>query len=167
MLLGNHHMEQDGFSDRSEREAHDEWDTTANENGGRLTEESDVDQTDESPGPQATAYVEQGTEEMAEVKAHSHSIRIICLLLNEFSASSQSFNVLLQAGEASQVETVSDENKSLIWSLLKQLRPGMDLSKVVLPTFILEPRSFLDKLADYYYHADLLSQSVAPHRCPV
>lgn len=67
---------------------------------------------------------------------------------------------VFQAGEASQVETVSDENKGLIWGLLKQLRPGMDLSKVVLPTFILEPRSFLDKLSDYYYHADLLSQSV-------
>lgn len=58
------------------------------------------------------------------------------------------------------METVSEENKGLIWTLLKQLRPGMDLSKVVLPTFILEPRSFLDKLSDYYYHADLLSQSV-------
>lgn len=56
------------------------------------------------------------------------------------------------------METVSEENKGLIWGLLKQLRPGMDLSKVVLPTFILEPRSFLDKLSDYYYHADLLSQ---------
>lgn len=67
---------------------------------------------------------------------------------------------VVQAGEASQVETVSEENKGLIWGLLKQLRPGMDLSKVVLPTFILEPRSFLDKLSDYYYHADLLSQSV-------
>uniref|UniRef100_A0A3B4V9P1 Oxysterol-binding protein n=1 Tax=Seriola dumerili TaxID=41447 RepID=A0A3B4V9P1_SERDU len=131
VLLGNHHMEHDGFSDKSEREAHDDWDTTANENGGRLTEESDMDQSDElSPGPQATTYVEQSTEEMAE------------------------------AGEASQVETVSEENKGLIWSLLKQLRPGMDLSKVVLPTFILEPRSFLDKLSDYYYHADLLSQAV-------
>lgn len=69
MLLGNHHMEHDGFSDKSEREAHDDWDTTANENGGRLTEESDMDQSDEpSPGPQATAYVEQSTEEMAEVR---------------------------------------------------------------------------------------------------
>ncbi|XP_077938913.1 oxysterol-binding protein-related protein 5 isoform X1 [Gasterosteus aculeatus] len=131
VLLGNHHMEQDGFSDKSEREAHDDWDTATNENGGRLTEESDMDQSDElSTGPQATAYVEQSAEEM------------------------------VQAGEASQVETVSEENKGLIWSLLKQLRPGMDLSKVVLPTFILEPRSFLDKLSDYYYHADLLSQAV-------
>lgn len=72
VLLGNHHMEHDGFSDKSEREAHDEWDTAANENGGRLTEESDVEQSDEpSPGPQATAYVEQSTEEMAEVRLGS------------------------------------------------------------------------------------------------
>lgn len=65
---------------------------------------------------------------------------------------------ILKAGEAAQTETVSEENKSLIWTLLKQVRPGMDLSKVVLPTFILEPRSFLDKLSDYYYHADFLSE---------
>lgn len=63
-----------------------------------------------------------------------------------------------QLGAASQVETVSEENKGLIWVLLRQLRPGMDLSRVVLPTFLLEPRSFLDKLSDYYYHADLLSR---------
>lgn len=64
-----------------------------------------------------------------------------------------------ELGEASQVETVSEENKSLMWTLLKQLRPGMDLSRVVLPTFVLEPRSFLNKLSDYYYHADLLSRA--------
>lgn len=81
-------MEQDGFSDRSEREAHDEWDTTANENGGRLTEESDVDQTDESPDPQATAYVEQGTEEMAEVRGATFTQRwvyvecVFCIFTN-------------------------------------------------------------------------------------
>lgn len=63
-----------------------------------------------------------------------------------------------QRGEASQVETVSDENKSLMWVLLRQLRPGMDLSRVALPTFVLEPRSFLSKLSDYYCHADLLSR---------
>ncbi|XP_035273696.1 oxysterol-binding protein-related protein 5 isoform X1 [Anguilla anguilla] len=131
-MLENRPMETDGYSDKSERDAQEESDNGTNENGGRLTEESDVDQSEElSPGPQATAYVEQAQEEMGE------------------------------AGEAAQVETVSEENKGLIWTLLKQLRPGMDLSKVVLPTFILEPRSFLDKLSDYYYHADLLSQAVA------
>lgn len=37
----------------------------------------------------------------------------------------------------------------------------MDLSKVVLPTFILEPRSFLDKLSDSFYHSDMISDAVA------
>ncbi|XP_017141653.1 oxysterol-binding protein-related protein 8 isoform X6 [Drosophila miranda] len=62
--------------------------------------------------------------------------------------------------QGEQVEELADENKSLIWCIMKQVRPGMDLSKVVLPTFILEPRSFLDKLSDSYYHADLLSKAV-------
>nr|CAD7432463.1 unnamed protein product [Timema monikensis] len=62
------------------------------------------------------------------------------------------------AGE--QVEELGEEHRSLIWYLVKQVRPGMDLSKVVLPTFILEPRSFLDKLADSYYHADILAKAV-------
>uniref|UniRef100_A0A673CVX5 Oxysterol-binding protein n=1 Tax=Sphaeramia orbicularis TaxID=375764 RepID=A0A673CVX5_9TELE len=77
------------------------------------------------------------------------------------SVCNQTFNhtIYCKAGEAAQTETVSEENKSLIWTLLKQVRPGMDLSKVVLPTFILEPRSFLDKLSDYYYHADFLSEA--------
>jgi hypothetical protein len=55
---------------------------------------------------------------------------------------------------------VGEENKSLIFHLVKQVRPGMDLSKVVLPTFILEPRSFLEKLTDYYYHSNIISESV-------
>ena len=65
--------------------------------------------------------------------------------------------------------TISTSSLSLSLSLLLslsplfplpplQVRPGMDLSKVVLPTFILESRSFLDKLCDYYYHANLLAE---------
>ncbi|XP_022901207.1 oxysterol-binding protein-related protein 8 isoform X1 [Onthophagus taurus] len=70
-------------------------------------------------------------------------------------------NVEEELGDAgAQVEELADEHKSLIWYLVKQVRPGMDLSKVVLPTFILEPRSFLDKLTDSYYHVDILSRAV-------
>ncbi|XP_028417007.1 oxysterol-binding protein-related protein 8-like isoform X2 [Dendronephthya gigantea] len=63
-----------------------------------------------------------------------------------------------ESGEAT--EDMEDEGKSILWTLMKQVKPGMDLSKVVLPTFILEPRSFLDKLSDFYYHADILSKAV-------
>uniref|UniRef100_A0A4X2KWT7 Oxysterol-binding protein n=1 Tax=Vombatus ursinus TaxID=29139 RepID=A0A4X2KWT7_VOMUR len=131
--LENHQLENDAFSDRSEKDTIEESENDTRENS-RKTNDSESDQS-ETPGElgqekKGTTYIEQIYEEFGET------------------------------GESSQTETVSDENKSLIWILLKQLRPGMDLSRVVLPTFILEPRSFLNKLSDYYYHADLLSQAV-------
>ncbi|KAF6333833.1 oxysterol binding protein like 5 [Rhinolophus ferrumequinum] len=124
------HLENDAFSDKSEREVPEESDNETQDHS-RKTNESGSDQSEAPGGPalRGTTYVEQVHEELGEL------------------------------GEASQVETVSEENKSLIWMLLKQLRPGMDLSRVVLPTFVLEPRSFLNKLSDYYYHADLLSRA--------
>ncbi|XP_073203396.1 oxysterol-binding protein-related protein 5 isoform X2 [Lepidochelys kempii] len=130
--LENHHVENDAFSDKSERDNIEESENETHENS-RKTNESESDQSeihgDISQERKGTTYMEQIYEEFGET------------------------------GESSQTETVSEENKSLMWILLKQLRPGMDLSRVVLPTFILEPRSFLNKLSDYYYHADLLSQA--------
>ncbi|KAH0620956.1 hypothetical protein JD844_021879, partial [Phrynosoma platyrhinos] len=130
--LENHHLENDAFSDKSERDNIEESENEMHENN-RKTNESESDQSEIhgelSQENKGTTYLEQNYEEFGET------------------------------GECSQTETVSDENKSLMWILLKQLRPGMDLSRVVLPTFILEPRSFLNKLSDYYYHADLLSQA--------
>ncbi|XP_077787377.1 oxysterol-binding protein-related protein 5 isoform X2 [Podarcis muralis] len=130
--LENHHLENDAFSDKSERDNIEESENEMHENS-RKTNESESDQSElhgeSSQEKKGTTYLEQNYEEFGET------------------------------GECSQTETVSDENKSLMWIILKQLRPGMDLSRVVLPTFILEPRSFLNKLSDYYYHADLLSQA--------
>lgn len=58
-------------------------------------------------------------------------------------------------------EVLGQDSKSLIFALLKQVRIGMDLSRVVLPTFILEPRSMLEKLTDFMTHAELMER--APH----
>ncbi|KFW82294.1 Oxysterol-binding protein-related protein 8, partial [Manacus vitellinus] len=133
----HHFKDQDTYSDKSDKENDHDHEESDNEGLGK-SEESDSDTSERQddsfvdPEPidiKETTYLEQSHEELGE------------------------------AGEAAQTEVVSEENKSLIWTLLKQVRPGMDLSKVVLPTFILEPRSFLDKLSDYYYHADFLSEA--------
>lgn len=47
-----------------------------------------------------------------------------------------------------------DDYKSVILHLLSQLKLGMDLTRVVLPTFILERRSLLEMFADYMAHPD-------------
>jgi len=43
---------------------------------------------------------------------------------------------------------------SVIGHILSQLRPGMDLTKVALPTWILERRSLLEMFADFFVHPD-------------
>ncbi|XP_039091388.1 oxysterol-binding protein-related protein 5 isoform X2 [Hyaena hyaena] len=125
--LNGSSLENDAFSDKSERENAEESD--GEEHGGKTESGGAPSEAPQGAVPGGTTYVEQVHEEFGE------------------------------PGQASQVETVSEENKSLVWLVLKQLRPGMDLSRVVLPAFVLEPRSFLDKLSDYYYHADLLSSA--------
>uniref|UniRef100_A0A8C5R806 Oxysterol-binding protein n=1 Tax=Leptobrachium leishanense TaxID=445787 RepID=A0A8C5R806_9ANUR len=64
-------------------------------------------------------------------------------------------------GEGESVE----EHKSVIMHLLSQVRLGMDLTKVVLPTFILERRSLLEMYADFFAHPDLFV-SIGDHKDP-
>lgn len=49
-----------------------------------------------------------------------------------------------------------ESHGSVVTHLLSQVKIGMDLTKVVLPTFILERRSLLEMYADYFAHPDLL-----------
>ncbi|XP_071016082.1 oxysterol-binding protein-related protein 11-like isoform X1 [Oncorhynchus clarkii lewisi] len=48
-----------------------------------------------------------------------------------------------------------EEERSVVLHLLSQLKLGMDLTRVVLPTFILEKRSLLEMYADFMSHPDL------------
>jgi hypothetical protein len=43
----------------------------------------------------------------------------------------------------------TDDRCLVLSHLISQLRPGADLSRVVLPTFILEPRSMLERITKY------------------
>ncbi|MEE6466135.1 hypothetical protein FKM82_006852 [Ascaphus truei] len=50
---------------------------------------------------------------------------------------------------------VMDDQRSVILHLISQLKLGMDLTKVVLPTFILEKRSLLEMYANFMAHPEL------------
>lgn len=50
---------------------------------------------------------------------------------------------------------VKEEQRSIILHLISQLKLGMDLTRVVLPTFILEKRSLLEMYANFLAHPDL------------
>uniref|UniRef100_A0A8C9ZJA1 Oxysterol-binding protein n=1 Tax=Sander lucioperca TaxID=283035 RepID=A0A8C9ZJA1_SANLU len=50
---------------------------------------------------------------------------------------------------------VLDDQRSIMLHLLSQLKLGMDLTRVVLPTFILEKRSLLEMYANFMAHPDM------------
>jgi hypothetical protein len=54
---------------------------------------------------------------------------------------------------------------SVISHILSQMKIGMDLTRVVLPTFILERRSLLEMYADFFAHPDLFV-SIADFETP-
>lgn len=69
-------------------------------------------------------------------------------------------------GEEPEYEEKLDEKpKSILMSMIRQLKTGMDLSKVTLPTFILEPRSFLEKCSDFMLHGKII-QSIQTESDP-
>lgn len=64
------------------------------------------------------------------------------------------FSVVLYE-EEDENDVEMDSHGSVVRHLLGQVKIGMDLTKVVLPTFILERRSLLEMYADYFAHPDL------------
>lgn len=51
---------------------------------------------------------------------------------------------------------IEPEQGNVLTHIISQLRPGADLSRVVLPTFILEPRSMLERITNFMCHPEML-----------
>ncbi|XP_075216098.1 oxysterol-binding protein-related protein 9 isoform X2 [Lycorma delicatula] len=57
--------------------------------------------------------------------------------------------------DPSESDISMESQGSVVTHLISQVKIGMDLTKVALPTFILERRSLLEMYADYFAHPDL------------
>lgn len=143
-------LDDDGHTDHGELDDSQEHHTTESD------DDSFGDEEEDEEGEMENIPFDGGDYSKHTLKLSSSGAdREVAQTSYVFDGGNEEFGLV---GDAGQTEEVAEENKSLLWTLLKQVRPGMDLSKVVLPTFILEPRSFLEKLTDYYYHSDILSK---------
>lgn len=75
-------------------------------------------------------------------------------------------------GNPDDTSTLDKEEGNILMSIIQQrssphvapccyrltvvVRPGMDLSKIALPTFVLEPRSLLERITDFFSHPELI-----------
>ncbi|VDM56426.1 unnamed protein product [Angiostrongylus costaricensis] len=72
----------------------------------------------------------------------------------DFGDSHEDFDAIYDNAEEHDVGNVQQEHGSVLVHLLSQVSIGMDLTKVTLPTFILERRSLLEMYADFFAHPD-------------
>ncbi|KAI8636831.1 hypothetical protein BD408DRAFT_425466 [Parasitella parasitica] len=64
-----------------------------------------------------------------------------------------------EGGDPDCTEDLENESKSILMGIISQLRKDMDLHRVTLPTFVLEPRSMLERVTDFMSHPELLIEA--------
>lgn len=57
------------------------------------------------------------------------------------------------------IDEVDAQGQSILMGIITQLRPGCDLSRITLPTFILERKSMLERITNQLQQPDLLIQA--------
>lgn len=57
------------------------------------------------------------------------------------------------------IDEVDNEGQSILMGIISQLRPGCDLSKITLPTFILEKKSMLERITNFFQIPDILLEA--------
>lgn len=65
------------------------------------------------------------------------------------------------ANDTDDIDEIDNEGQSILMGIISQLRPGCDLSKITLPTFILEKKSMLERITNFFEIPDLLLEADA------
>lgn len=61
------------------------------------------------------------------------------------------------------IDEVDEQGQSILMGIITQLRPGCDLSRITLPTFILERKSMLERITNQLQQPDFLLEAHAAH----
>ena len=62
--------------------------------------------------------------------------------------------------DSDQQEVLDEQPRSILLGIISQLRKGADLHRVTLPTFVLEPRSYLERITDFMSHPDIMLEAL-------
>lgn len=57
------------------------------------------------------------------------------------------------------IDEVDNDGQSILMGIISQLRPGCDLTKITLPTFILEKKSMLERITNFFQIPDILLEA--------
>lgn len=64
-----------------------------------------------------------------------------------------------ELANANDVDEIDSENQSILMGIISQLRPGCDLTRITLPTFILEKKSMLERITNAFVTPQILLEA--------
>jgi hypothetical protein len=108
--------------------------------------------SERSLAPLAVQFMKSKTTEAGKTLSAENAARS---LLNE-KATAKSSASEAGDGDEPELDQLDEEPKSIILSMLSQVKLGMDLHKIHFPTFVLEPRSMLERITDFVSHPHLI-----------
>ncbi|XP_043943182.1 oxysterol-binding protein-related protein 8-like [Protopterus annectens] len=132
-----------------------------NEHGHEESDDEDIDcNISERQGVPGTGGLGESGEDTPERQEKSCVDPEAGDIVNESTYMEEGDEEIKKNDDANETKTAREDVKTVIWSIAKQIKPGTDLSDIVLPTCLVEPRSCLHAMSDCYYHVDLLSKAV-------
>ncbi|XP_014249855.1 oxysterol-binding protein-related protein 9 isoform X2 [Cimex lectularius] len=141
------------YSSSEEEDFFDAYDSSESSAGNPAASKDDQvgEEFEEEPCPLPSTQAENGES------SHASSSRTAAPATRNFIKPDGTIDYdLLYEPSSEDTTNISMESQgSVVTHLLSQVKIGMDLTKVVLPTFILETRSLLEMYADYFAHPDM------------
>nr|AZQ56707.1 oxysterol-binding protein [Suhomyces bokatorum] len=75
------------------------------------------------------------------------------------STSKNKVNADETVNDTDDIDELDNEGQSILMGIIAQLRPGCDLSKITLPTFILEKKSMLERITNFFQIPSILLEA--------
>ncbi|CCD27392.1 oxysterol-binding protein OSH6 NDAI_0K02010 [Naumovozyma dairenensis CBS 421] len=88
-----------------------------------------------------------------------HSNRSSCSSVSQCSSMERKSNLNDESGTRLDTDDIDEEDESgqnILMNIISQLKPGCDLSRITLPTFILEKKSMLERITNSLQFPDIL-----------
>ncbi|KAG4305240.1 hypothetical protein PORY_001410 [Pneumocystis oryctolagi] len=89
------------------------------------------------------------------VSSEKNMVNDFCIYFRSWLDNNKHADILVDK-EDHDTEHLGREGTNIILGIISQLKPGMDLSRITLPTFVLEPKSMLERITNFMCHPELL-----------
>lgn len=118
--------------------------------------------TDAAPSLDFSSYLGGGSSSATTSPTNSHYSHKTSKSVSGYPGFDPNRGDASRGVNTEDIDEVDGEGQSMLMGIISQLRPGCDLSRITLPTFILERKSMLERISNQLQQPELLLEA---HGC--